>query len=573
MNIKKVIATILIITMVVSTGCTVSKRNDAEQTSAIDALAKEDAEQISAIPGAFIDALPEDDNDALGELASHYDYDSDVEVFSDYLPDTFKVIEHAISLAEITECAEPEIDEDGSDAKMDVTFSYIDMAAFASNMSTDYMKIEEYYSALDEYEEREEKTITLKFICDEDEGPWLLTRASARKIVRLVTSGAAALPDPVSVLPSEAEACLKSFMNDMALYGYSDLVLDQDPEEYRVYDNVLVRGEGEATQEAVQNFVAAYMSYVMAHDYEVELGSDPYDMTITGSAPSSDELYQCFCTDDFRTRYYMNLVRCGYLGMDLYDMWDDQSALIYDALTEAIPNCSPEDYTLQVSVNRNGSSSDSLTILGDIITEPYRGIFEFEHGATFDQIMSGYSAAAEQLYEIGEIDEQLYEAIMATLTPEFFGYFESDNVSPSGHPDQAIGVYEQVPEFCTDGSLVYGYSNTDENGFWMHYSKEPGWLGTVGYYIDDNGIWITTYFDRPFAEGTNLVVDWWIDDVQVVDTEIVTIEVDGTSAIEVYLPSQGFPSAGEYEMRLWEEDHTHVIACVTLTNEMSHAAT
>lgn len=274
-------------------------------------------------------------------------------------------------------------------------------------------------------------------------------------------------------------------MNDMALYGYSDLVLDQDPEEYRVYDNVLVRGEGEATQEAVQNFVAAYMSYVMAHDYEIEYGKDPYDMTITGSAPSSDDLYQCFCTDDFRTRYVYESNKVWVSRKDLYDMWDDQSALIYDALTEAIPNCSPEDYTLQVSVNRNGSSSDSLTILGDIITEPYRGIFEFRAFClTFDQIMSGYSAAAEQLYEIGEIDEQLYEAIMATLTPEFFvGYFESDNVSPSGHPDQAIGVYEQVPEFCTDGSLVYGYSNTDENGFWMHYSKEPSkvWYGRLLY--------------------------------------------------------------------------------------------
>lgn len=559
MKTKRLIASILIMTMIVSTGCTVSKRKDAEQ--------------IRAIPESFIEAIAEDDSDALGELASRYDYDHDVEDFREDFPDTFKVMEHAISFTEITECSEPEIDEDGSYAKMDVTFSYIDISAFASDMATDYMKIEEYKSAIDEYAKREEKTITLKFTHDEEEGQWLLTKFSAQKIVRLFPFRAAALPDPVSVSPSDAEVYFESFMNDMAMNGYSDLVLDLDPENYRVYDNVVVRGDGEATQEAVQNFISAYMSYVMAHDYEIEHGNDPYDMTFTGSAPSTDELYQQFCTDDFRTRYYMNLIRYAFLGMDRYDMWDDQSALIYNTLTEAIPNCSPEDYELEASVSGEGCSSGSLSILGDIIAEPYRGIYEFEHGATLDQLMSCHSAAAKQLYEIGEIDELQYEEITAELTPEFFGYSENDNISPSGHPDQAIGVYESVPEFCTDGSLVYGYSNTDENGFWMHYSKEPGWLDTVGYYIDDNGIWITTYFDRSFAEGTNLIVDWWIDDVQVVDTEIVTIEADGTTAVEVYLPSQSFPGAGKYEMRLWENNHTHVIAYVTLTNEMSNAAT
>jgi hypothetical protein len=160
--------------------------------------------------------------------------------------------------------------------------------------------------------------------------------------------------------------------------------------------------------------------------------------------------------------------------------------------------------------------------------------------------------------------------LLNDLTPDNYGFSsDGDSVSSSGHPNQALGTYEQVPSWCTDGSLVYGYSYPDENGIWMHYSKEPGWLDTVGYYVDEDGIWITCYYDCSFDRGTTLIVDWWVNDEQVVDTEEIVIDADGTTEVEVFLPANVLIEGdGVYEMRLWEDDHSHVIAYVTLTREV-----
>jgi hypothetical protein len=97
----------------------------------------------------------------------------------------------------------------------------------------------------------------------------------------------------------------------------------------------------------------------------------------------------------------------------------------------------------------------------------------------------------------------------------------------------------------------------------MFYSKEPGVLDTAGYYIGDGGVWIMNFFERDFDAGTTLIVDWWIDDELVVDTETIDITEDGTQEIEVFLDEN--PHSGQVvEMRLWDDRHSYVYSYVIL---------
>ena len=129
-----------------------------------------------------------------------------------------------------------------------------------------------------------------------------------------------------------------------------------------------------------------------------------------------------------------------------------------------------------------------------------------------------------------------------------------------------MNTYEYVPAWDDpdDPVIIYAQSDVDENGIWMFYSKGPGWLHTAGYCFDEDGIWIDNYFDRLFYPGNEVIVDWWLDDDLIVDTQIITVP-GLTNEIEVFLPVDELPEHFYYEMRLWEADHSHVISYVTLT--------
>ena len=558
-KLRKITALVLVATIVGSTGCSLNKRDDAGE--------------ITAIPNAFIEAISAEDSDAVESITSKYNYELETEDYRNFSPEVFRIVNYIISLTEIVDCSEPEINRKELTSSMDVTFSYIDIGDFVEDMDSMYLTEEEYYEVIDAYEDREEKTLTLDFVYDEEEEAWLLKRNSAKKIVTLFMSYILVLPEPQAISVSETDDMLLTYLENLTHSDYVYITLSMTTDVHDTFCNAVFGSENVWSYVLGYDFIVEYMSYILSHDYVIEHDNYPYDLRFIGSAPSGEDLYQSFYTDEFRTQFYMNYIRYAFLDMSDYDFSSAQADLVIETFTNAIADCSPEPYELYANIGELNDLGSHVNIISDLFNEPERGIFEFEHGATIEDQISGFTMAADELYAIGEIDENMYEELIATFTPEFFGYEENENVSPSGHPDQATGVVESVPWFAEDGSLVYGYSSTDENGFWMFYSKEPGWLDTVGYYVDEEGIWITTYFDRPFAEGTNLIVDWWVDEEQVVDTQIVTIEEDGASVVEVYLPTTGFPSNHTYEMRLWEDNHSHVIAYVTLTNEMSYAAT
>lgn len=566
---KKLLASLIALTLMFSAaaGCKVKddnkKSNDIEVTE----------EDLIKVTTSYLDALRTADFDAMNKLVNDFECDSSYESLYENDSVAIDLIQCAVKNTEIIDYTDFRVDDEGTTAKLKITFAYVNLVELFGASYDHYAPLEDYLDAINNCDDKREVSLKLKFVYDDVLEAWQIEDKSEDHVTALYTSNINHIPLPASMSAEDAQELFMDFLNEIASEGESTLYPEFDILTCQVYDNVTVRGEGDKTNEALTEFVKAYMSYVLSHDYEITTNESPYSLTLNGSAPSNQDLYNALCTDEFRTQYYMNFLRYEFLDMNLNAMWDDQSALMYKTLTAAIPNCQGEDYTFSATINFMDEDIKSIFGCSEIIITPERGVYEFEHSASEDDMMTCFTEAANRLYDNGEVTEDERDALISLFTPEFFGFTESNQVSPLGHPDQALGVFEQVPEFCTDGSLVYGYSNTDPNGIWMFYSKQPGWLKTVGYYVDEEGIWITNYYDRPFAAGTELIVDWWIDDELVVDTEIVTIDKDGTAVVEVHLPMDGMPQNKKYEMRLWESDHSHVISYVTLNNEHASPAT
>ena len=571
---RKFIASTLILAMLFTTsltGCK-TKSKDEEQEDE-ESVTIEDLEDI---PADFLEALANEDIKTMDALVDDFVGDPTYEIVLEINEEAAVVMEYAMAHSEVKECDNLKLNKDGTEARMTVTFSYFNLEDFGDVIGYEYLYMDEYMDLMEDYDERAEVDLKLRFVYDEDEDTWLMTNESAAHISGLFTSQINYVNLPVNLTPDDAKAVVEEYLNDLATDGYSDLNQDFSYEDVRLYDNVVVRGHGDKTSEAVQYFVKQYASYILNHDYEIVQGDTPYSFSIVGYAPSSDDLYNAFDNDKFRATYFANFLRIGLLEMDEEEVWDDQSALIYRTLADAVPNCSPENYSYYLNISPMNEESP-IYAHSIFVNEPSRGIFEFEHSVSYDEMVTAYTGAAEKLLEYNEINQEQYDFIISSLTPEGLGFSSGDSGNgnggsgsggsgegPTNHPNQAVGVYEQTPEFITDGSLVYGYSNPDVNGIWMHYSKQPGWLDTVDYYIGDDGIWITNHYDIKFNKGTDLIVDWWVDDQQVVDTEMVNITSDGTDTVEVSLSPDLYKGANKVEMRLWEDDHSHVISYVTL---------
>ena len=98
----------------------------------------------------------------------------------------------------------------------------------------------------------------------------------------------------------------------------------------------------------------------------------------------------------------------------------------------------------------------------------------------------------------------------------------------------------------------------------MHYSKQPGWLDTAGYCIDDEGITVMVRFDHKFAAGTVLEFDWELNGDKVNGTQTFIVEENGQDTFEFTMPVKYIDHVSTCDFRLWEEGHSHVIAYVQL---------
>lgn len=541
------LSAVLSISAVMTAGCGISQAKDEAM--------------LQDLSARFIEAVKSGDEDGIEELTGkEYSY-------------TFKdeskagIVMQTASKTEIEEYKSIQVDREHNKAKVRLKLSYFSLNDFV--LDEGYMMTEEEFTEkIDAYETRVTDYFSISFKLSED-GSWIIDDSAVSRFmskfdrpyyIQIATISAA-----------DAEAAAEGLFAGLAEGDFDQEYYTLDLAEMRAFDDGMYNSD--LLDEAVGEFTKAYIGYIVDNGMTCEPeGSFDYAYTynITGKAPSSDDILAYLSSDERVTEAYMAAIRiesgCSYMTED--EIWSSMYAEIYFDLAKKIPDMDGEDYYQTIYFDT--TAYDPEIVLGWSLL-PFTSYDMVGAGAVSDaQAQECYIQAVTNLYLAGELTEEQYNEYLDTSedNDEGAGDFQNevgfiDWPGTEDHPNQAVLVYEYIPDW-SDGTLIYGASDTDENGIYMHYSKEPGWLNTAGYCIDDDGITIMVTFDKNFTMGTVLEYDWELGDEDYGETEQFTVQKNGQNTFEFTLPVDSVPTPGGVEFRLWEQGHSHVIAYVYL---------
>ena len=541
------LSAVLSISAVMTAGCGISQAKDEAM--------------LQDLSARFIEAVKSGDEDEIEELTGkEYSY-------------TFKdeskagIVMQMASKTEIEEYKSIQVDREHNKAKVRLKLSYFSLNDFVRDEG--YMMTEEEYTEkIDAYETRVTDYFSISFKLSED-GSWIIDDSAVTRLMSKIDRPYYIQIATISA--ADAEAAVEGLFAGLAEGDFDQEYYTLDLAEMRAFDDGMYNSD--LLDEAVGEFTKAYIGYIVDNGMTCEPeGSFEYAYTynITGKAPSSDDILAYLSSDERVTEAYMAAIRiesgCSYMTED--EIWSSMYAEIYFDLAKKIPDMDGEDYSQTIYFDT--TAYDPEIVLGWSLL-PFTSYDMVGAGAVSDaQAQECYIQAVTNLYLAGELTEEQYNEYLDTSedNDEGAGDFQNevgfiDWPGTEAHPNQAVLVYEYIPDW-SDGTLIYGASDTDENGIYMHYSKEPGWLNTAGYCIDDDGITIMVTFDKSFTMGTVLEYDWELGDEDYGETEQFTVQENGQKTFEFTLPVDSVPTPGGVEFRLWEQGHSHVIAYVYL---------
>jgi hypothetical protein len=541
------LSAVLSISAVMTAGCGISQAKDEAM--------------LQDLSARFIEAVKSGDEDEIEELTGkEYSY-------------TFKdeskggIVMQMASKTEIEEYKSIQVDREHNKAKVRLKLSYFSLNDFVRDEG--YMMTEEEYTEkIDAYETRVTDYFSISFKLSED-GSWIIDDSAVTRLMSKIDRPYYIQIATISA--ADAEAAVEGLFAGLAEGDFDQEYYTLDLAEMRAFDDGMYNSD--LLDEAVGEFTKAYIGYIVDNGMTCEPeGSFEYAYTynITGKAPSSDDILAYLSSDERVTEAYMAAIRIesGCSDMTEDEIWSSMYAEIYFDLAKKIPDMDGEDYYQTIYFDT--TAYDPEIVLGWSLL-PFTSYDMVGAGAVSDaQAQECYIQAVTNLYLAGELTEEQYNEYLDTSedNDEGAGDFQNevgfiDWPGTEDHPNQAVLVYEYIPDW-SDGTLIYGASDTDENGIYMHYSKEPGWLNTAGYCIDDDGITIMVTFDKSFTMGTVLEYDWELGDEDYGETEQFTVQENGQNTFEFTLPVDSVPTPGGVEFRLWEQGHSHVIAYVYL---------
>lgn len=529
-----------------------------------------DEEAIKETTQQFIDAFPTGDSKEIEGLIDG-DFAFDVKD-----RDRAELVFRAASKTEIIEYKNIEIDRQTKTARARIQIKYVDFMELTPGiLDTYYLSKEDYLKKIDNNEGLSTTNLTLRYYYDKDLDRWLIDDASAEKYEHLFNDAFWITMAKLSV--KDAKDAFESLIPGLAGGEF-----EQD--YYTFYlENAMIFGDGgsddPAVREAATEFVKAYYLYVVDHGVEVKIddGITPYQAAVTGYVPSREEIFDYLNSDEYVIEWYMAYTRSENVSdINSYnEIWNQFYAGIYYDLAKRIPDMKWDNYAVNFSINPI-SEDPKIDCEWYIFPLTVDSVYSASK-ITDEQELRCRQKAVEALYYAGELTEAQYKAYMEEIEKDRNsasdpssgnGYTVTEqDVNWAGtntHPNQAVGVYEYLPDW-SDGTLIYGASALDSNGIYMHYSKEPGWLHTAGYNVGDDGITVMLKYDHVFLKDTELVYDWYIDGEQYGESVSIFVDESGTTEFEFTLPDHEISRYSTCELRLWEKNHTHVIAYVKLT--------
>lgn len=543
---------VLLMTSVLQSGC------DTRETK--------DIKEIKSVTEQFLDAYATGKSKVMKDLV-----DGKISYpFSDANVDLAEVVLKFASKAKVEDFKSIEVDRKEGKAKARLKISYIDMFEFSNGRNGSYMAKEDYLKAIDAYKDRSDANLTFNFVFDKVEGRWLIKKASAERYGQLYNTYWTINLSKISA--AEAEKAFEGIIDGLARGETDQPYYSYDMDNIMIFDDSYPRDP--EVYEAALEFTKAYYSYIEDHGINVDIPDDfPYRALISGFAPAKDEILSYISSDEYMTEMCMAVIRDSYGTTDLSEdeIWNQFYAGIYYDLAKQVPYMTGEEYVVIFYIDPN--SSDPKIETSDMVFPIYPDEVLSAFQYSDERFNECYKKAAEALYYAGEISRKEYDEIIRDI--ENTG--NSSNMPASGsqvkyvdwqgtgnYGNQALNTYEYVPDW-SDGSLIYGASEVDRQGIFMHYSKEPGWLNTAGYHIGLEGVTVMVTFDRKFTKGTTLVYDWYIDGENYGDSVTFTVQEDSTTDFEFTFPDPDIQGFSTCELRLWEADHSHVIAYVKLT--------
>lgn len=513
-----------------------------------------DIEEIEETTQQFIEAFAAGNSDDVEDLIDgdfSYGYKD---------KDRAEIMLRIASKTEIESFKSVEVDRSKGTAKARFKVSYIESYQFSAKLSTSYLSKDEYLNEIDDYGDRDTKYVTLYFVFDDDDGRWLIKESSADKYKELFS--AYYWISLASMSGDEAKAAFEGVIDGLARGELEQEYFIFYPDSVRVFDDGLY--EGPNMDDAVMEFIKAYYSYIVDQGINYDYYEDyPYRVIASGSAPSKEAILDYIAGDECVTEMYMASIRTASVVNAYTDeeIWGQFYEGIYYDLAKQIPYMESEPYYVELSVEpldefpaiNAGTElfpiSENDVYVASLITD--------------DKDLRCRQKAVEALYYAGELTKQMYDAYMEDIERDRNAMNDPSGANSSTakyinwegtehYSNNAVNVYEYIPEW-SDGTLIYGASDIDEDGIFMHYSKEPGWLNTAGYNISSDGITVMVTFDHKFKKGTQLEYDWYIDGDHYGDKVEFTVEEDGTVEFEFTLEGKDIRKYGTCELRLWEE--------------------
>lgn len=527
-----------------------------------------DEEQIKETVQDFFEIFPTGNSDDIEDLISGdftYSYIRDKE--------RMEIMLKIASKTEIESIKSIDISDDHHKARVKMKISYINISDMVEYFDYRYMTKEEWLEAIDSYDELKTSNMTFSLV-NRDGKKWQIQAKSIDRYQDLMDN-----IFWINVANVSEDVAFKAFGD--IIPGLANGELEQEYYTFSL-DTVMIFNEGYSDdpviRDAAMEFCKSYYQYINNHGIEVEQDVYfHYSGVLTGYAPSREQILNYFSSDDFAIEWYTASIRADNDPNPYGEggLWAQYYAGIYLDLAKQIPNMDSDDYKIHLSLD---PGLDTAYVSAEWFIFPLTPDDVYvATRITDEQADRCLQKAAESLYLAGEITEAQYKSYVQasenndnSRADEYNGdgnTVTDRNVNWQGtpeHDNQAVNVFEYIPDW-SDGTLIYGGSDIDSNGIYMHYTKEPGWLDTAGYCIGPDGITVMVKYDHVFPAGTELVFDWYIDGVQYGDSISFTVSKDGSTEFEFTLPDSEISKYGTCELRLWESGHSHVIAYVKLT--------
>lgn len=535
-----------------------------------------DPEQIEMLVNYFIEDFAEGDADGV-EFLVEEGFECDFKTGPKE-----EVMLKMASRTEIREIVNIDVDNKAHEAKAKVKISYVNAEDIIFNYDN-YGKTEEQYFELIDKAVLQTKTLKFNFFYIPSEGKWIIAKESAEKYKALFDFAS----QVNMIMMSEYDA---SLLFDRAIDRFAEGDFDSpecplDIYTIRYFDSCLT--DDEVVNEGAREYAKAYFKYIADHGYTIHIDSDNhYRAVLYGYAPSKNEILDYVSSDECVEADY--IVRMRLVSANRRDVQPDtlRSAIdadLYKNLAKKIPDMSPDNFQVDLRIVIDYDLYSGKTYERLEVSDENTGLiipidwYEAEEALerTPEQEFRCREKACEDLLASGEISQEKYDIYMLAIerdryinsggtVPEYEFIRNVEWEGTGEYVNQAVDVVEVLPDF-SDGQLLYGESEYDSNGYYIFYSSEPGWLNTAGYYIDNDKVVVMLKYDNKFAKGTTLVYDWYVDDEEVGDSVFFTVEEDDTDEFVFEIPNMQIGRYSKYEFRLWEEDHMHVIAYVSLS--------